>query len=408
MIPRLLEPVCFNPVFGRQMRFVAGPRQTGKTTLAKRFLRKTGYQALYYNWDVRETRKRFREHSLFFLDDLRSLRANKKHPAWVCFDEIHKMPKWKNILKGAFNAAEERVNFIITGSARLELFRRAGDSLSGRYFLFRLFPLTLYELSHNRESLKPPPSAARDFVEERLSSTACQKETLNQLLACSGFPEPFTRANASFSTKWHADYVDRLVREDLRDVSRIRELENIVTLIHFLPERTGSPLSINSLREDIEVSYNAVRNYLKYLELCYITFGLSPYTKKLVRSVKKEQKCYFFDWYLVKNPAARFENYLAVELKALTGLWSDARMGTFDLKYVRTREGKESDFLITRDDTPWLLCEAKLSDGTIVPHHHNHASILGNIPFIQLTAEPGIIRQESANSWRVSASRFFG
>ncbi|MBI4650283.1 DUF4143 domain-containing protein, partial [Candidatus Desantisbacteria bacterium] len=185
-------------------------------------------------------------------------------------------------------------------------------------------------------------------------------------------------------------------------------LENIATLIAFLPERIGNPLSLNSLREDIEVSHSAVRTYLKSLELCYITFFIEPYSKKIARSVKKEKKCYLYDWSLVKNDAVRFENYLAVELKVLTELWNEIGGNKFELFYVRTRDGKETDFLVTKDKSPWLLLEAKLSSEKIEKHHYSHAMELGNIPFVQLAAKPDIAKKEEKSSFCISASRFFG
>lgn len=409
MIQRLLEHICFNPQFGRQMRFIAGPRQTGKTTLAKSFLNKVKNPSLYYNWDIRETRTRYKENSFFYMEDVYKIKREKSRIPWVCFDEIHKMPKWKNILKSAFDSAEERISFIITGSARLEMFHRAGDSLAGRYFLFKLFPLTLFELTHNTKyhSISAPTDIA-SFIETQLSKTVYHQDTMEALLNYSGFPEPFTRANKMFNNKWHNDYIDRLIREDLRDLTHIRELENIATLLTFIPERIGNPLSLNSLKEDIEVSHSAIRTYLKSLELCYVLFFISPYSGKISRSVKKEKKCYLYDWSIIKDEAVRFENYLAVELKVLTELWNDIGESRFELFFVRTRDGKETDFLLTKDRIPWLLLEAKLNDEKVNGHHYNHARELGGIPIVQLIAKPNIAAKKGISSFCISASRFFG
>lgn len=409
MIQRVLEHICFNPQFGRQMRFIAGPRQTGKTTLAKSFLDRAGCSSLYYNWDVRETRARYRENSFFYMEDIYKIQQGKPRIPWVCLDEIHKMPKWKNILKSAFDSAEERISFIVTGSARLEMFHRAGDSLAGRYFLFKLFPLTVFELTHNEKyhSISAPGDAA-SFIETQLSKTAYHQDTIETLLNYSGFPEPFMRANRMFNNKWHNNYIDRLIREDLRDLTHIRELEHIADLLTFIPERIGNPLSLNSLKEDMEVSHSAIRTYLKSLELCYVLFFISPYSKKISRSVKKEKKCYLYDWSIIKNEAVRFENYLAVELKVLTELWNDIGESKFELFFVRARDGKETDFLLTKDKSPWLLLEAKLSDEKIDSHHYKHGRELGDIPIVQLVAKPNIAIKEGTSSFCISASRFFG
>lgn len=409
MIDRMLEHICFDLRFGRQMRFIAGPRQAGKTTLAKAFLHKAGYTGLYYNWDVRETRTRYRENSFFYMDDVLKIKQEKGHVPWVCFDEIHKMPKWKNILKAIFDSAEEKVRFIVTGSARLDMFNKAGDSLSGRYFSFKLFPLTLFELTHNKNFHEfSVPKDGLSFVEAQLSKTAYHQDTMDTLLNYSGFPEPFLRANKMFNKKWHDDYTDRLIREDLRDLTHIRELENIAALMTFIPERIGSPLSLNSLKEDLAVSHSAIRTYIKSLELCYITFFVTPYSKKISRAVKKEKKCYLYDWSLIKNAAIRFENYLAVELKVLIELWNEIGESKFELFFVRTRDGKETDFLLTKDKSPWLLIEAKLSGEKIDNHHYLHSRELGNIPIVQLIAKTDIAVKEEKNSFCISASRFLG
>ncbi|OGQ07869.1 MAG: hypothetical protein A3G32_09650 [Deltaproteobacteria bacterium RIFCSPLOWO2_12_FULL_40_28] len=400
------QNIAFDPKFGRQMRFLAGPRQVGKTTLAKQILAENNSSALYYNWDRREIRNRYKTNPYFFAADAPSAQKKK---LWVCFDEIHKMPKWKNILKDFFDGYEDRFKFIVTGSARLDWFRKSGDSLAGRYFLFRMFPFTFYEITAPQASSPvPPPASAKTFVEKQISNRHPHRDLLAQLLTFSGFPEPFTNANAQFHQHWQDDYLDRLVREDLRDLTRIHELENVATLVTLLKQRVGSPLSINSLREDLETSYTATRNYLEALKLCYIVFTLSPYTNKIQRAVKKEPKLYFFDYTHVLDPAARFENFLALELYALVHLWTDAGFGRFELRYVRSRDGKESDFLILKNQNPWLLAECKLSDGELDKHHLNHAHLLGKIPFIQITKQSDICRILSPTCFSVSAERFFG
>lgn len=388
------------------MRFLTGPRQVGKTTLAKQVLADKDSSPLYYNWDRREIRNRYKATPYFFVSDAPLVQGKK---LWVCFDEIHKMPKWKNILKDFFDGYEDRFQFVVTGSARLDWFRKSGDSLAGRYFLFRMFPFTFYEITASQSiPLIPPPSSAKVFVEKQISNRPIPRDLLAQLLAFSGFPEPFTNANASFHQHWQDDYLDRLVREDLRDLTRIHELENVATLVSLLKQRVGSPLSTNSLRENLETSYTAVRNYLEALKLSYIVFILSPYAKKIQRVVKKEPKLYFFDYTHVSDPAARFENFVALELYSLVHLWTDAGFGRYELRYVRSRDGRESDFLILKDQTPWLLAECKTSDGNLDNHHLNHAHLLGKIPFIQIIKQPDVCRVVSPNCFVVSAERFFG
>jgi hypothetical protein len=407
MIPRSLTDVIFSDQWGRQMRFIAGPRQCGKTTLAKTFLKQQGDEAFYYNWDDRELRTRFHR-SDFLEEDLRKAGV-KKNRRWVCYDEIHKMPQWKNILKAHFDRHEEQIGFIVTGSARLDFFRRSGDSLTGRYFLFRLFPLNLFEMTRKAASqrLSFLPSA-QQFLESRMTDTkTSDQDAMTALLRFGGFPEPFLKADPHFSKIWQRNYLDRLIREDLRDLTRISELENVAALISLLPERIGSPLSVNSLREDLLVSHETIRNYLNALRLCYFIFEVPSYGKKINRILKKEKKIYFHDWSLLEDPGKRFENYVAAELYNWTCEWHDSGLGNFNLFYVKTRDGRECDFLIVKDSKPWLLIEAKLKAERAAPYLLHFAQTLGHIPFVQVVEEQNILRIGKSRDCTLSASRFF-
>ena len=407
MIERTLSESIFSPQWGRQMRFIAGPRQSGKTTLAKEWLKSQGDLAFYYNWDDRALRSRFHHQHDFLKEDFLKAGTQKRH--WVCYDEIHKMPGWKNILKAHFDAHEENTHFVITGSARLDLFRRSGDSLAGRYFLFHLFPLNLFELSRKSKQKLEFHSSAQAFIESRIARR--EKETQSNfegLFHFGGFPEPFLKGEDSFLKVWHRGYMDRLVREDLRDLTRIGSLENVAALMALLPARVGSPLSLNSLREDLGVSHETVQNYLRALKLCYFIFEVPVYSKKISRSIKKEKKFYFHDWSFIPEEAARFENYAAAELSNWISVWHDAGVGDFSLHYLRNREGKECDFLIVKDGAPWFLVETKLKDREIHSSLPYFSRALGNLPAVQLVRQKGVLQASPDGIYCVSASRFFG
>ncbi len=407
MIKRHLEGICFDEEFGRQMRFISGPRQVGKTTLARHFLEKHGHSHLYFNWDLRQVRDEYIDDPYFFETDVYDSKKGTRL-SWVCLDEIHKMPKWKNILKDYFDKFENEVRFIITGSARLDMIRRSGDALTGRYFMFHLLPICLSEAA-GRPLPKPfNEEPALAFIRRRLANAADHQDALDHLLEYSGFPEPFTKARSRFFRRWQSDMIDQVLREDVRDLTRIIDIENVARLIRQLPARTGSPLSLNALREDLNVSYTAVRNALKALQLTFVVFLVPPFHRNLARALTKEPKGYFLDWTHCADTAVRFENYVAVELKTLTGLWRDAGMGDFELFYVRTRDGKETDFLITKNDKPWCLIEAKWKDGPLDGHHFRQAESLGNIPVVQVCHEAKVLKKGDQDTFRVSAGRLFG
>ncbi len=400
--------LALNRMFGggdRQMRFISGPRQSGKTTLAKTVLRAKRCDRLYFNWDDRSLRRRLRDEPDFLWSELRRQVGGPKL-AWVCMDEIHKASKWRDLLKGWFDRHEREARFLVTGSARLEWVRRAGDSLAGRYFLFHLYPLTLREALGRPRPIPPSKDAAR-WVETSADKGRFEPGAVDSLMRFGAFPEPFARQSAAFVRKWHESYIDLLVREDLRDLSRIADLDSMAALFELLPSRIGSPLSLNSLRGDLAVSHTAIRHYVVTLALGYVLFEIRPWASNIARSIKKERKVYLFDWTDVPSEAARFENMVAHELLALTAAWNDAGLGRFELRYVRTRLGKETDFLIVSAGRPWLLIETKLSDQAIDSHHRSHAAALGGIPVIQVCRSDNVLRRESPRSYRLSASRLF-
>lgn len=404
-IKRIIEDTVFSERFKRQMRFIAGPRQAGKTTLAKSQLAVAGCSHLYFNWDQKEIRARYRQEPRFLEREI--LQTPSLKPLWVCFDEIHKRPGWKNLLKDFFDTYEDRVRFIVTGSARLDLFRRSGDSLAGRYFMFRLNPLILAEILNRPADSLLPEENARIFIERQLSRQKEEQEAFDHLLHFSGFPEPFLAADSLFSKKWKEDYYEKIIKEDLRDLSRIHDLEKVLDLMLLLPDRIGAPLSINSLREDLEVHFSTVKTYLKYLILSYGLFELPPYARKNHRFIKKEKKIYFYDWTQARSESAQFENYAAMELKARVDFWNDSLEDRYGLFYVRTRDGAETDFLIARNGKPWLLVEAKLSETQIARHHSQHSHLLGNIPLVQVTKSSQQLKLEEKNFYVAPASRFF-
>ncbi|MEA3333874.1 MAG: AAA family ATPase [Pseudomonadota bacterium] len=406
-IERHLQKIAFSSDFGRQMRFIAGPRQAGKTTMAKLFLQSQAGSAgsLYYNWDNRKIRDTYLKNNHFFATDIYNVPPGEDGKRWLCMDEIHKYPGWKNILKDFFDSYEEKVKFIITGSARLDMMRQSGDSLSGRYFNFRLNPVSLLEFSG--ANFTAPSADASDMFRAKLDSPRYLQEELLALLEFSGFPEPLGSGTKRFQRRWKSAYFDTLIKEDLRELTEVKNIEKTAQLMQILPPRVASPLSINALAEDLNVSYATAANYLYALELGYLIFRISPYHKKIARSLKKGKKAYFYDWTRAGNPASRFENHIAVELKSRINLWEDAGYGIFELNYIRNRDGRETDFLIVRDQNPWLLVEVKLSRTAIDYHHKKNRKALGNIPFVQIVLENNIAELDPEGNCQMSASRFF-
>ncbi len=322
-----------------KMVFVAGPRQVGKTTMARRILsaRKDG---AYFNWDSRE--------------DRREIKAARwpGGPALVALDEIHKWSRWKGWLKGEFDKHRGRLQFLVTGSARLDVYRRGGDSLQGRYHHYRLHPFSC------AESQALPAASLTPGAELPISARGA--ESVRALMEYGGFPEPFLAQSPRTLRRWQKERLDRFFREDVRDLEPIREMSSLQLMSDLLPERVGSPLSLNALREDLEVSHRAVTHWLDVLERLYHVFVVRPYVSRRIRGLRKMPKVYLWDWSLISSRGPRFENLVASHLQKLCHYLEDAEGHKCELFYVRDRTGREVDFLVTADRKPWFAVEAKL------------------------------------------------
>ncbi len=306
----------------RKMVFVAGPRQVGKTTLAMSI---PGAADGYLNWDVAEHRERILRREL------------PSSPLWV-FDEIHKYRSWRNYLKGLYDGRRDGQRILVTGSARLDLYRYSGDSLQGRYHMLRLHPLSVAELGLHSEG------------------------DLRRLLTLGGFPEPFFGGSEVEARRWSREYRNLLIREELSSLERVHDLGNLELLVLRLPDLVGSPLSVNALREDLQLSHKTVESWVGILERLYAVFRLSPLGAPGIRAVKKARKHYHLDWSLVRDPAARFENLVAVHLLKWVHFRQDTEGLDLELRYFRDVEGREVDFVVVDRRTPVMMVECKLAD----------------------------------------------
>jgi hypothetical protein len=342
--PRYLEtPVARD--LEEKMVFVAGPRQVGKTTLARRILA-THSGGIYLNWDNRQDRQ-----------EIRAARWPAAE-AMVVLDEIHKWRPWKSWLKGEYDRHRDHLHFLVTGSARLDVYRRGGDSLQGRYHHHRLHPFSCAEA----EGGKPEKiEAGKDLPIERSAA----RDTIPALLEFGGFPEPFLSGSKRTLRRWQKDRVERFFREDVRDLELVRDLGSMELLSDLLPDRVGSPLSLNSLREDLEVSHRAVALWMEIFERLYFVFTVRPFVHRATRALRKMPKAYLWDSGLVSDRAARYENLVASHLLKLCHFLQDVEGYRADLWYLRDRVGRETDFLITLDRKPWVAVEAKLSASEI-------------------------------------------
>ncbi len=352
---RYLEKDITNISFASdKMAFISGPRQCGKTTLAKHMLKERAVGD-YYNWDELKFRKLWTKDP----SQIIPVEAGDKK-SLVVLDEIHKAKMWKRNLKGVYDSLEFPCDILVTGSTHLNIYRKGSDSLLGRYHHFSLHPFSLAELLN--KTLKKDKSLLIDEVfNHKLQEDKTNNKLLNELDKFGPFPEPLFSKNEQLLNLWQRGRLEKLIREDLRDLSRISELGQIEMFVSLLPERVANILSIKSLSEDLEVAYSTIRSWLNYLKALYYCYEIKPYHKLMVRSIKKSTKLYLWDWSEVEDEAARFENLVGSHLLKYCDYMSDTGFGKYELRYLRNTNKQEIDFLIVKNNEPWLPIEVKLN-----------------------------------------------
>ena len=368
----------------KQMVFLSGPRQVGKTTLAKEIAKKF-INNIYFNWDLIDNKRLLIKNPTFFQD---INRIDGSAPL-VIFDEIHKYKNWKNYLKGIYDQFEKDYKFLVSGSGRLDLYQKGGDSLVGRYFQFHLFPFTVSELSKKKRKFNEfINNPLADFNINNKKST---REIWQMLHNTGGFPEPFVKSKKTFYTKWSRNYAAQLIREDIRDISGIKNVDNVEVLFSLLPSRVGSLFSINNIAEELQVAFGSVKMWLKLFDVFYLIFRVPPWTKKISRAILKEKKVYLFNYPEINNEGYRFENMVALELLRAIYNWNEYGYGRFTLHYIRNKEKEEVDFLIADNNKPMLLIETKLSDDKPIKSLINFQKVL-NVPAVQLVNKENIFK----------------
>lgn len=370
----------------KSMIMLAGPRQSGKTTFARDIAAKDFQDVIYFNWDIAKDKRLLIEDPMFFSKISRSSFSSRP---LVILDEIHKYRDWKNYLKGIYDQFLKEFQFLVTGSGRMEFSRKTGDSLAGRFLKFHIFPFTLAELApagvELEQFLTNPLKDSGDSIKEKT------KDIFQALWELSGFPEPFIKGRKSFWLSWSAAYGSQIVRDDLATLADIRNLDLVETLFALIPSKVGSPFSINNLARDLHVSFDTVKNWLLLFDSFYLTFRLSPWTVKISRSILKEKKIYLFNYPVIEDEASRFENLVALEFLRAVEIWSDYGWGKFTLHYLRDKDHHEVDFLIAKNNKPFLLIETKLSDEAPSENLVNFQDSL-NIPAVQLVKKENIKR----------------
>jgi len=331
LLTRYLEPAVRGDL-KEKMVFIGGPRQVGKTTFAQNLIHqfKEGNKA-YINWDNPQDKKRFLEKDWPPDEPL------------IVFDEIHKYKRWNNMVKGYWDSFKKHQNFIVTGSARLDCYRRGGDSLLGRYHYYRMHPLSLNEIHATGKDME-------------------------HILTFGGFPECFLKGSERYLRRWHRERISRIISMDIRDLEYIREISLMELLIEALPERVGSPLSKKKLALQLEVDFKTITRWLTILENMYYCYLVSPFGAARIRAVKKEQKLYLWDWSEHEDPGKRWENFVASHLLKYCHFLQDSEGYKMELRFLRDVDGREIDFVVIKNKKPLFAVECKTGERALSPH----------------------------------------
>jgi predicted AAA+ superfamily ATPase len=335
----------------RQMAFVSGPRQVGKTTTC----RAVSPDAVYLNWDDQDDRRTILAGPRAVAERA-GLDEIRERPRVIVLDEIHKYRRWKTCVKGLFDRHADHARIVVTGSSRMDVYRRGGDSLMGRFLHYRMHPLSVGEIvaPGARASEVLPPSRVKDA-------------DWTALVDHGGFPEPFVHRDRAFSTRWRRLRTELLVRQDVRDLTRITELGQLESLVAILSERSGTQISYSNLAGDVSVSVDTARRWIATLVTLHHGFLVRPWTKGVARAIRKEPRWYLRDWSGVADPGRRTETVIACHLLKAVETWEDAGLGRFELRSLRDKDGREADFLVVRDGKPWFVVEAKHAERALDP-----------------------------------------
>lgn len=337
----------------RQMIFVMGPRQAGKTTVAQEMI-PAWSQGSYFSWDNVNDRELILKGSREIATKL-ALPALADRPSMVVFDELHKYIDWRDFLKGFYDTYPDQTRILVTGSAKLDIFSRGGDSLMGRYFPFRFHPLTVSEI-------------ARDCFSEELdlwpTPVRVEEEVFQALWRFGGYPDPLIKQSDQFLRRWHKLRSQQLFNDDMRTLTRIQDIGRMEILAEHLRRHIGGTLSYTSIARKLRTSDKTVREWLDVLRSLYYCFAIRPWSKNVVRSLLKEPKYYLWDWSLCQDEGARAENFIALHLLKAVHLWQDLGLGEYSLHFIRDKDKREVDFLVVKNGKPWLLIEVKLSNNT--------------------------------------------
>lgn len=374
-LPRIYESIIDDHLqkYADKMILLAGPRQVGKTTFGKMCLSKERYNQIYLNWDDKSKQKIIIGGLPKILESLESHKLSAQDKLKVIyFDELHKYKKWKLLLRGYQSNLESDCRIVVTGSARMEVLKKGGESLKGLCFLYHVFPISVAELIRNNPNLL--------YTNEPLQ---LDKERWDALVKFGGFPDPYLKSDMAYYNRWSASIDQQLFGEDLKNsevLGKSIDSKKIKKLADLLKCQVSSKVNYTSSANNLNVKEEQIKSWVSQLESLYYCFEIFPWNKQVPKTICRNPKIYLWDWSGLSDEGARYENLVAVHLKKAIDFWNN-NGGKYELYYLDGKMG-EVDFLVTKDEKPWLMVEVKSSEENIHPALHNYISYLTEVQYI--------------------------
>lgn len=364
-LPRVYDAMLDRHLSGSgRMAFISGPRQVGKTTCccnkANRCL----------DWDDPDGRADILAGPAHVAERAGLDTPIASKPVFL-FDGLHRHVEWKEFVTGFVDAYSDRARAIVTGIHMDSYPLGSDDGQMSRRFVCDMHPYSVAEAI--TQDLPDPNRVVRQPV-------PIDDASFDALWNHGGYPEPFLKRNLCFSRDWRLLRQKQLVREDIRNAAQIQHLDQLDSLAHMLTRMSAQQLVYSDLSIQVRVSIDTIRRWIAYLCQFHFGFVLRPWTQSVPRSLRKEPKWFLRDWAAIEDPGSRAETFVACHLlKAVDG-WSNLGFGNFGLHYLRDKEKREVDFLVVRDERPWLLVEVRHGDGGLSPALRRFQELLG-VPF---------------------------
>jgi len=348
MIKRKLYAELKDHLQKKEISFITGPRQSGKTTvmlMLKEHLGRNSQRNLFLNLDI-EADKHFFTSQAGLINKIK-LEIGERE-GFVFIDEIQRKEDAGVFLKGIFDM-NLPYKFVVSGSGSVELKEKIHESLAGRKRIFELSPLSFEEFVNHKTEYKYEDRLAEFLSLHREKAV----ELLEEYLNFGGYPRVVLEETIEEKRKTINEIYQSYIEKDISFLLHIRKTEDFGRLVKILASQIGSVFRVSEISGTLGISFKTVKDYLWYLEKTFIVHRVSPFYKNIRKEISKSPVYYFYDLGLrnfsigsfgnVADPKERsflFENFVFNLIK------EKLKDSSADIHYWRTKDGAEVDFVI--------------------------------------------------------------